>query len=234
MIASTYGYYEKYMEPAAEKLKEYLSKPLDKKLSVVLWNIIINCEVDWKESGYNETKFIKLLKNTKWLYNKFELKFTMLIFDGSNEWGAVSSIFKEDLRKIGVHMKIKKVGWAVMQEMMDNKTFDAFTGGWGLSWDSDPYQIWHSTQIGAKGGSNVIGFNNPEADEIMETLRETFDKKKRKQLIDEFQEILYREQPYTFVFSRKYVAIWWDYLKNVKFSKLSPHELSLPWYIIPH
>lgn len=57
-----------------EGLKEYLRKKLDKKLSIGLWNILISCEDDWKESGYNGTKFIELLKSTKWLYNKFDLK----------------------------------------------------------------------------------------------------------------------------------------------------------------
>jgi len=166
--------------------------------------------------------------------DKYDFKFTMLIYDNSSEWEAVASIFKEDLRKIGVQMRIRKVDWALMQELMDDKKFDAFTGGWGLSWETDPYQIWHSSQVDVKGGSNVIGFKNEEADRIIEELRVTFDRRKRKKLLDRFQEILYNEQPYTFIFSRKYVAIWWDYLKNVKFGKVSPHELSLPWYIVPH
>jgi len=57
-----------------EGLKEYLRKTLDKNLSVGLWSILTNCEDDWKESGFDATKFIQLLKNTKWLYNKFDLR----------------------------------------------------------------------------------------------------------------------------------------------------------------
>ncbi len=57
-----------------EGLNEYLRKTLDKKMSVGLWNILTICEDNWKGSGYYETNFIQLLKNTKWLYNKYDLR----------------------------------------------------------------------------------------------------------------------------------------------------------------
>lgn len=165
---------------------------------------------------------------------KYELSFNLLIYADSVEWRAVAAVLREDLRKIGVRMTVQPVDWADMQQRMDSRDFDAFTGGWGLTWESDPFQVWHSSQADVLGGSNVIGFQNQEADQLMEKLRVTFEAKQRKKLLDRFQEILYNEQPYTFVFCRKYVALWWDHLKNVSFQRLSPHELSLPWFIQPH
>src|SRR3546814_8099972 len=40
--------------------------------------------------------------------------------------------------------------------------------------DQDPYQVWHSSQ--AKEGSNFVGFENEEADRLMEDARRIFDK----------------------------------------------------------
>lgn len=54
-----------------EGLKEYLRKSLDKKASIFLWNFLVKSTDSWRQSNYNETKFIQLLKNSKWLYNKF-------------------------------------------------------------------------------------------------------------------------------------------------------------------
>lgn len=54
-----------------EGLKEYLRKPLDKKASINLWNILNKSSENWKTSGYSDTKFIKQLKETKWLFNKY-------------------------------------------------------------------------------------------------------------------------------------------------------------------
>ena len=72
---------------------------------------------------------------------------------------------------------------------------------WGTSLDSDPYQIWHSSQT-AKGGSNRIGFKNERADQIMEEARKTLDEKKRNALYQELSKIIADEAPYLFMMER--------------------------------
>lgn len=54
-----------------EGLKEYLSKPIDKKASIDLWNILIKSSESWKIGGYTNTKFNHYLKEAQWLYTKF-------------------------------------------------------------------------------------------------------------------------------------------------------------------
>jgi len=54
-----------------EGLKEYLRKPVDKKASINLWSILVKSTEDWKNSGYDNTKFIQQLKEIKWLFNKY-------------------------------------------------------------------------------------------------------------------------------------------------------------------
>jgi len=54
-----------------EGLTEYLSKTVDKKNSINLWNILIKSSHSWKTSGFANTKFIKQLKETRWIFNKF-------------------------------------------------------------------------------------------------------------------------------------------------------------------
>jgi peptide/nickel transport system substrate-binding protein len=67
--------------------------------------------------------------------------------------------------------------------------------------DPDPYQVWHSSQ--AEAGSNYIGFDNAEADEIIEKARESFDRQERSRLYHRFHEIVHEEQPYTFLLAPK-------------------------------
>jgi peptide/nickel transport system substrate-binding protein len=71
--------------------------------------------------------------------------------------------------------------------------------GWSLGWDTDPYQLWHSSQ--ADKGSNFVGFRNEEADRLIEAARKEFDPQKRRQMYYRFSKILYEEQPYTFLFT---------------------------------
>ena len=141
------------------------------------------------------------------------------------------TVYREDLRKIGVEMRGDFVEWPLMQRRMDDKQFDAFTGGWGLTWFNDPFQIWHSSQADIPKGSNRVGFRNAEADEIIETLRVTFDNEERTRLLRRFHQIVHEEQPYSFFYAPKEAVAWNPRLENVVFQKIRPQTYSLPWYI---
>jgi ABC-type transport system substrate-binding protein len=156
--------------------------------------------------------------------------FAVLAYD-SPSWRSSLSVFKEDLRKIGIQMSPQVVDWPTMQKKMDEKKFDAFTGGWGLSWLIDPYQIWHSTQADTPKGSNRVGFRNKRADEIIDKLRETFDDDERLALLREFHRIVHAEQPYTFFFSPQTTVAWQPRVENVIINTTRPQFTPLPWYI---
>jgi ABC-type transport system substrate-binding protein len=136
--------------------------------------------------------------------------------------------------KIGVKMNIQMVDWAVQQKKMDDKDFDAFTGGWAMPWDPDPYQVWHSSQADVPKGSNRVGFRNKEADKIIEEARVTFEPQKRHELFHRFHAIIHEEQPYSFFYAPKSVGAWRDYVKRVVFRKIKPHSDSRPWWVDVH
>ena len=141
-----------------------------------------------------------------------------------------TSIYREDLRRIGIDMRTDPVDWALMQRRMEEKDFDAFTGGWGLSWHVDLYQIWHSSQADIPRGSNRVGFRHDRADELIEELRDTFDEDRREEIFHEFHEIVHEEQPYTFFYAPQDVAVWSTDLDNVVFQTIRPQAYSIPWY----
>lgn len=162
--------------------------------------------------------------------NKMKFEFTMVAYDKPST-KTILAIWKEDLRKIGVMMNAQHVDWPTMQKKMDEKKFDAWTGGWGLGWLIDPYQIWHSSQADVPKGSNRGGFRNKEADQIIETLRTEFDEKKRLELYHKFHRILHEEQPYTFFYSPQIVTAWQPRLENVVINAIRPQHLPFPWYV---
>jgi hypothetical protein len=143
--------------------------------------------------------------------DKFTLDFTLLIYADSAEWRTVATVLRDDLKKIGCRMEILPVDWASLQKRMDAHDFDAYTGGWGLGWDPDPYQVWHSSQADALGGSNKIGFRDKECDRIIEELRVTFDPAGRKRLLH-FQVL----RATAFFFTRVW-PLWWGHLKSISF-----------------
>lgn len=184
------------------------------------------------EAGFEDTDGDGLIdKDLDGDGDREEFEFTLLTYGSSPEYSTMANIFKEDLLDIGVRMNVEAVEWSLMQKRMDEKQFDAYTGGWGLGWDPDPFQLWHSSQADVPKGSNRVGFRNEEADRIIEELRRTFDKDERIRLLRRFHAILHEEQPYTFFRVPEGVFCWWDNVKRVEFAKVRPHTLSLPWWV---
>jgi len=127
-----------------------------------------------------------------------KFSFTFTISSGSKFAERLGTIMKEDFARAGIEVKIVRYEWAVFVKKLNERDFDAVTLAWSLSWEDDPYQLWHSSQV--TGGSNFCGFVNPEADRIITRLRKEFDEQERIKLFHRFHEILHEEQPYTFLF----------------------------------
>lgn len=150
--------------------------------------------------------------------------FTMLAPSNSPKYDKILPIVKEDMAKAGVVMRIRKVEWSVFVQMIENKKFEACILGWGMGFESDPYQLWHSSQADVKGSSNFIGFKNAEADKLIEQIRVCFDVKKRIELCHKFHRLLHKEQPYTFLFSPYALTAQSARYKNVRVFPGGPEE----------
>jgi peptide/nickel transport system substrate-binding protein len=129
---------------------------------------------------------------------KFE--FTMMEIANSPTQTRMFPIIKEDFAKAGIDMKIQTFEWSVYIQRLDQRNYEACSLAWSMPYDPDQYQVWHSDSDGS-GGSNHIGFRNPEADRLIEAIRVEFDVKKRIELAHQFQRLLHEEQPYTFLFA---------------------------------
>ncbi len=159
---------------------------------------------------YDPQKAEELLKEADWIDHDgdgirdkdgVKFAFEFLIPGGSETGEKIATILKEELDNMGIQMDIRKTEWAVFTTRLNERNFDAVTLAWSMGVESDPYQIWSSTQ--AEKGSNFIGFKNKQADKLIEEARTEFDRDKRQELYRKFAEIIHEEQPYTFLFCRK-------------------------------
>ncbi len=140
--------------------------------------------------------------------------FEFLIPSGRRFAERLSSILKEDLRKVGIEMEIRQLEWALFVKNLDDRKFDAVTLGWVFGVEQDPYQVWHSSQ--SEKGSNFVGFSNPEADGIIEMGRQEFDRKARAALYKRLHALIDEAQPYTFLYSSPYLVALDRRFENVK------------------
>ncbi len=135
-------------------------------------------------------------------------RFSVSYYANSPEWDNTLAIFRSELQAIGIELEAKSYEWKELLRIYEDRDFDAVVGTWGMSFDLDFYQLWHSSQIDTPQGSNHCGFNNPEVDRLAVELRAEFDAGKRNAIAGRIQAIIHEEQPYTFFMSPKVIFCW--------------------------
>ncbi len=127
-------------------------------------------------------------------------RFTVLTNQGNAERLKTAQIIQQRLRAVGIEMKIRVIEWAsFITHFIDTRNFEAVILGWSLGQDPDIFDVWHSSKTGKKE-LNFIGYRNEEVDRLIVAGRGTFDQKERQRCYWRIQEILARDQPYTFLY----------------------------------
>jgi peptide/nickel transport system substrate-binding protein len=177
-----------------------------------------------KPYSFNLKKAKKLLAEAGWKdtdgdgildRNGQKFEFTLMQVASHPIQTKMHPIIKEDMAKAGIVMLIQSVEWAVYIQKLNERSFEACSLGWGMSYESDPYQLWHSSQAEVKKSSNHISFRSKKGDRIIEELRTCFDRKRRIELAHEFHKLLHYEQPYTFLFAPDSLVALSNRYKNV-------------------
>ncbi len=140
----------------------------------------------------------------------------------------LAKLLKDEAAKLGIDVVLDPYEWSVVFGRLNDREFESMVMGWGGDILQDPYQIWHSSQIGNRG-YNYVGFNNSRADAIIEEVRRTLDDEKRNGLCRRLHRILHEEQPYTFLFARPTFRFVDRRFKNVVVHKLGFKYLE--WYV---
>lgn len=144
---------------------------------------------------------------------KVNFEFTLL--NPNKDFEKYLVLYQGDLAKVGVKMNLKLLEWNTFITKLDESQFEAVVLGWsGGSVDLDPKQIWHSSSA-VKGGSNFIGYNNPEVDRLIDQARGEMDKQKRIPLLRQVYRLIAEDAPYAFMFNRKHSL----YAHNVRIQK---------------
>lgn len=119
----------------------------------------------------------------------------------------ILTIVQDAWQKIGVQCHTQYFEWAVfLEDFVNTSEFDALILGWTTPpIDADLYQIFHSSQIGQRR-LNFVGYDNPQADRLIERIRREYDRAQQRQLAHQLHRLIAEDQPYTFLFSPR--ATW--------------------------
>ncbi len=120
------------------------------------------------------------------------------------------------LKELGIVCLLRGVDVADLSANVDDKDFDALQMAWtGGSPPEDPRQLWYSSGANQKGSSNLTGFMNAEADQLIDYLEYEDRAEQRLKLYHRFHAILHEEQPYTFLYTPKTLLLYREKLQNV-------------------
>jgi len=152
---------------------------------------------------YDPDRAMKMLEEAGWVDENNdgvrekdgqELAFTLISDDAPHSIG-ISQALAQDWARIGARVTPQPVSFTgMMTDYLSPRKFDVALVSLELFGDPDPYPLWHSSQISPKG-QNFGGWQNREADILMEQARLTSDRETRRQLYDEFQRIFATDLP---------------------------------------
>ncbi len=168
-----------------------------------------------KQAGFEDSNGDGIIDDKQGKPFSFELTY----FQSQEDTQRMVLLLRDLFAQAGILLKPKPTEWSVMLDNLKKRDFDAITLGWSGSIEGDLYQIFHSSQI-ADGGNNSIGYSNPELDKIIELARGTVDEEQRMDLWRKAEEILYQDQPYTFLVRRKSLEFVDKRIHNVAQTRL--------------
>ena len=128
---------------------------------------------------------------------------SITILEPREEFMKYLTLFKEDAKKAGVRILLKRIDWSSFLKLIDEKKFEAVRLGWsGGAIDVDPKQIWHSSSAEV-GGSNFVSYKNKEVDKLIDKGRRIYDKEKRVEMFKKVYRLVAKDIPYLFFFNSK-------------------------------
>jgi peptide/nickel transport system substrate-binding protein len=147
---------------------------------------------------------------------RIPFRFSLTYYVKNSTTKALCEYVQSALKDIGIDVQLDGIDIADLSQKADDKSFDAVCMAWALGTPpDDPRQLWYSTGADQKGSSNLVSFKNEEADSIINALDYEYDKEKRLKLYHRFHEIIFEEQPYTFLFIPKAILLYRSYVNGV-------------------
>ncbi|HUD71265.1 MAG TPA: ABC transporter substrate-binding protein [Dongiaceae bacterium] len=127
-------------------------------------------------------------------------RFTLLVFTGGEDHVQFSQVVQENLRGLGIEMRIERLDWQTLWTRLKSGDFEAAFSGFVPGPDPDSvYGLLHSSQIA--GGQNYAAWRDPAVDAALDTARHTLDDTARMAIYRSIESRVLEAQPYAFLFA---------------------------------
>lgn len=154
------------------------------------------------------------------LKDKTKLEITLTTVD-QDDLSQVAKEIQTEWQAIGVAVNLQIVpGEKIKNDVIKPREYQMLLYGEMLGSDPDPYPFWHSSQT-QDPGLNLSLFSNREADQLMETARQTTNLQDRYLKYIRFQNILAAELPAIFLYSPNYTYTVSKDIKGISLERIA-------------
>lgn len=137
-----------------------------------------------------------------------------------------ATIMKEDLKEIGIDVKVEVLEWSAFIGKIEEGNHDMFMISW-ISDSPDPdmvvYPVFHSTMVGP--GGNYSFLKDDKVDELIVKGRRTLDGPERAEVYKELQETIMELAPAVFIYNSEIVIGAKANIDNIELTPFGYHRL---------
>ncbi|MDR3626767.1 MAG: ABC transporter substrate-binding protein [Ignavibacteriaceae bacterium] len=171
----------------------------------------------WKDTDRNGT----LKKNGQ------EFSFTLSIPGGNPRREFTATVIQNNLQALGIKIKIEKLEPDVFFQKMFNRELEAWVAGWTVPIPLDLKSFWYSNLTDAQ--FNVAGYQNKAMDELLKKIEVSPNSNVKNNLYKKLQEIIYSENPVTFLFWDDKLIAYNKRIQNLSVSPLGVFQRCWNW-----
>jgi peptide/nickel transport system substrate-binding protein len=135
---------------------------------------------------------------------------------------AICNLLRQNLDEIGVECNVRPLEATVLSDNLMKHQYQANFGGWGTGADPSTLKnIWKTNE-----GRNFNQYSNTEVDDLLKEAENEKDRKKAMELYGKLHELIYADQPATFLY---YQSAFYGFNKRLRgyyFSPRGPYHYS--------
>ncbi len=158
--------------------------------------------------------------------------FELLSNAGNQQRNDAAVMIQDQLKKVGIRATPRILEFATQVELTNHGRFDASVEGFGMDTSLDLTGYFH-TPVATGDTRNLARYSNPEVDRLIERSTAYPNLLDAKADLDRIQEIIHRDQPYTFLWESQRMPAVNRRLHDVRPNMLFALANMKEWWIEP-
>lgn len=130
--------------------------------------------------------------------NGIEFEFSLTIPAGNPLRSYAATIIQNNLKAVGIDMKVETLEMGTFIENLGRKSMDAWMAAWYIPIPIELNAFWNSDLLNTH--LNFVSYRSGVIDNILRELNKNLPKEKQKELYYKFQEIIHADNPQTFMY----------------------------------